>query len=97
MPLHGQYVEQRDQLNALRDHADALRRRPRVCASPRREGEESTMSTKTDERRAYVEAILNRLRRQYVERVPTPGDGEPLTFEMLQRLCHHIVSEGYGE
>jgi hypothetical protein len=55
------------------------------------------MSTKTEERRAYVEAILNRLRRQYVERAPTPGDGEALTFEMLQRLCHHIVSEGYGE
>jgi hypothetical protein len=55
------------------------------------------MSTKTDERRAYVEAILNRLRRQYVERVPTPSDGEALTFEMLQRLCHYIVSEGYGE
>jgi hypothetical protein len=55
------------------------------------------MDTKTDARRAYVEAILNRLRRQYVERAPTPGDDEALTFEMLQRLCRHVTSEGYGE
>ena len=55
------------------------------------------MSTKTDERRAYVEAILNRLRRQYVERAPIAEDGEALTFELLQRLCHYVVSEGYGE
>ena len=55
------------------------------------------MSAKTDERRAYVEALLNRLRRQYVERAPTPGDGEALTFETLQRLCRYVTSEGYGE
>ena len=55
------------------------------------------MSTKTDERRAYVEAILNRLRRQYVERAPMSDDGEALTFELLQRLCHYVISEGYGE
>jgi len=56
------------------------------------------MDTRTDERRAYVETLLNRLRRLYVERAPLPAeDAEPLSFEMLQRLCHSITSEGYGE
>jgi hypothetical protein len=56
------------------------------------------MDTRTDERRAYIETLLNRLRRMYVERAPMPGDdGEALSFEMLQRLCRHITSEGYGE
>jgi hypothetical protein len=56
------------------------------------------MDTRTDERRAYIESLMNRLRRLYVERAPLPGDeAEPLSFEMLQRLCHHITSEGYGE
>jgi|GraSoiStandDraft_41_1057321.scaffolds.fasta_scaffold2316255_3 hypothetical protein len=56
------------------------------------------MNTKTDERRAYIELLLNRLRRLYVERTPTTEDGgEALSFEMLQRLCHHVTSEGYGE
>ena len=56
------------------------------------------MDTKTNERRAYIEALLNRLRRQYVERRPMPTDsGETLSFEMLQRLCQHVLREGYGE
>ena len=55
------------------------------------------MSAKTNERREYVETILNRLRSQYVERTPTPGEGTALTFEMLQRLCRYVTGEGYGE
>ncbi len=49
------------------------------------------MDTRTDEQRAYLEALLNRLRRLYVERVQLPGDGKTLSFELLQRpllLCH---------
>jgi len=55
------------------------------------------MDTRTDARRAYVEALLNRLRRLYVERVQLPGDGKRFSFELLQRLCYSIASEGYGE
>jgi hypothetical protein len=55
------------------------------------------MDTRTDEQRAYVEALLNRLRRLYVERAELPGEGELLSFEVLQQLCRYIVSEGYGE
>jgi hypothetical protein len=55
------------------------------------------MDTRTDERRAYVEALLNRLRRLYVERVQLPGDGKGFSFELLQRLCYYVTSEGYGE
>jgi hypothetical protein len=57
------------------------------------------MDTSTD-RSAYVESLLNRLRRQYVERTPLPArtgdETDALTFELLRRLCHHILSEGYG-
>jgi hypothetical protein len=59
------------------------------------------MNTDTDERRAYVEAIMNRLRRQYAERalIPTKAEdeGETLSLQMLQRLYRHVMSEGYGE
>ena len=59
------------------------------------------MNTDTDERRAYVEAIMNRLRRQYAERVLMPtkaeDEGEMLSLQMLQRLYRHVMSEGYGE
>ena len=55
------------------------------------------MDTRTDEQRAYIEALLNRLRRLYVERAEMPGEGEILSFEVLQKLCRHVVSEGYGE
>jgi hypothetical protein len=52
-------------------------------------------------RSAYVELLLNRLRRQYVERTPLPGrqedeQGEPLSFAMLRRLCELVLTEGYG-
>ena len=59
------------------------------------------MNTDTDERRAYVEAIMNRLRRQYAERalIPTKteNEGETLSLQLLQRLYRHVMSEGYGE
>jgi hypothetical protein len=58
------------------------------------------MSTKTDERRAYVEAIMNRLRRHYAERTPLPNDDDTektLSLQLLQRLYRHVMSEGYGE
>ena len=59
------------------------------------------MNTDTDERRAYVEAIMNRLRRQYAERALLPtkteDEGETLSLQMLQRLYRHVMSEGYGE
>jgi hypothetical protein len=59
------------------------------------------MNTDTDERRAYVEAIMNRLRRQYAERTLVPAkeeaEGEALSLQMLQRLYRHVMSEGYGE
>ena len=60
------------------------------------------MNTETDARRAYVEAIMNRLRRHYAERTPLPtqdpdGEGETLSLQLLQRLYRHVMSEGYGE
>ena len=57
------------------------------------------MNTETDERRAYIESIMNRLRRHYAERTPLPGNQqqEALTLQMLQRLYRHVMSEGYGE
>lgn len=59
------------------------------------------MNTDTDKRRAYVEAIMNRLRRQYAERalMPTKTEdvSETLSLQMLQRLYRHVMSEGYGE
>jgi len=57
------------------------------------------MNTETDKRRAYVEGLMNRLQRLYVERTPLPtrDDEESLSLELLQRLYHHIMSEGYGE
>jgi hypothetical protein len=57
----------------------------------------SPMGARTDEQRAYVETLLNRLRRLYVEREPMPEGENALSFEMLQRLCYHISTEGYGE
>ncbi len=57
------------------------------------------MNTETDERRAYIESIMNRLRRHYAERRPLPGheDQEALSLHMLQRLYRHVMNEGYGE
>ena len=57
------------------------------------------MNTETEKRRAYVEALLSRLQRQYAERTPLPAhdDGESLSLALLQRLYRHIMSEGYGE
>lgn len=56
------------------------------------------MNTETDERRAYIETIMNRLRRHYAERTALPDrEGETLTLQMLQRLYRHVISEGYGE
>ena len=59
------------------------------------------------DRDVYVESLLTRLRRQYVERtslpppVPEPEwvaeSGESLSFAMLRRLCQCVLSEGYGE
>ena len=57
------------------------------------------MQTQTDARRAFVEAIINRLRRHYAERTPLPDrdDGETLSLALLQRLYRYVLSEGYGE
>jgi len=57
------------------------------------------METQTDERRIFVEAIMNRLRRHYAEQTPLPGDDDAQTLSLaqLQRLYRHVVSEGYGE
>ena len=56
------------------------------------------MNNETDTRRAYVEAIMNRLRRHYAERIALPGrEDETLSLQMLQRLYRHVMSEGYGE
>jgi len=62
----------------------------------------SGMNTETNARRAYVEAIMNRLRRHYAERAVIPGgedgeEGQTLSLQMLQRLYRHVMSEGYGE
>lgn len=60
------------------------------------------MSTDTDAKRAYIDNLISRLRRQYEEGRPLPGrveheEGEPLSMALLQRLYRHIISEGYGE
>jgi hypothetical protein len=57
------------------------------------------MNTQTDERRAYIEAIMNRLRRHYAEQTLLPGcdDAETLSLALLQRLYRYVMSEGYGE
>ena len=59
------------------------------------------MNTDTDERRAYVEAIMNRLRRQYAERalIPTKAEdeGEAFSLQMLQRLYRNFWRVGLGE
>jgi hypothetical protein len=57
------------------------------------------MNTQTDQRRAYVEAIMNRLRRHYAEQtlLPKRDDAETLSLALLQRLYRYVMSEGYGE
>ncbi len=57
------------------------------------------MQTPSDERRTFVEAIINRLRRHYAEQTPLPGneDTQTLSLAQLQRLYRCVVSEGYGE
>jgi hypothetical protein len=57
------------------------------------------MSMYTDKRRAFVEAIMDRLRRHYAERTPLPGeeDEQTLSLAQLQRLYRYVLSEGYGE
>ncbi|HEU5016075.1 MAG TPA: hypothetical protein VFT66_26360 [Roseiflexaceae bacterium] len=56
------------------------------------------MNTETDKRKAYIESVMNRLRRHYAERTPLPDrENETLTLQMLQRLYRHVISEGYGE
>ena len=57
------------------------------------------MNTQTDERRAYVEAIMNRLRRHYAEQtlLPNSDDAKTLSLALLQRLYRSVMSEGYGE
>jgi hypothetical protein len=57
------------------------------------------METQPDERRTFVEAIMNRLRQHYAEQTPLPGDTDTqaLSLAQLQRLYRYVVSEGYGE
>ena len=57
------------------------------------------MQTQADTRRAFVQAIMIRLRRHYAERTPLPNrdDGETLSLALLQRLYRYVMSEGYGE
>ena len=57
------------------------------------------METQTDARRAFVEAIMNSLRRHYTEQTPLPGndDTQTLSLAQLQRLYRYVMSEGYGE
>ncbi|HEU4327261.1 MAG TPA: hypothetical protein VFS21_29250 [Roseiflexaceae bacterium] len=56
------------------------------------------MNTETDERRMFIESIMNRLRRHYAERTSLPSrPDESLTLQMLQRLYRYVMSEGYGE
>lgn len=56
------------------------------------------MDHDSEARRVFVEAILNRLRRHYVEQTPLPdSETETLTFETLRRLCEYVLAEGYGE
>jgi hypothetical protein len=57
------------------------------------------METQPDERRTFVEMIMNRLRRHYAELTPLPGneDTQTLSLAQLQRLYRCVISEGYGE
>jgi hypothetical protein len=57
------------------------------------------MHTDTDERRAFVVAIMNRLRRHYAARTILPGDDNEqiLSLQQLQRLYRYVLCEGYGE
>ena len=57
------------------------------------------METQTNELRAFVETIMNRLRRHYAEQTPLPGnqDTQTLSLAQLQRLYRSVMSEGYGE
>jgi hypothetical protein len=57
------------------------------------------METQTDARRAFVEAIMNRLQRHYAEQTPLPRneDMQTLSLAQLQRLYRYVISEGYGE
>jgi len=57
------------------------------------------MEPHTDARRAFVAAIMNRLRGHYAEQAPLPGTDEtqPLSLAQLQRLYRCVMSEGYGE
>ena len=57
------------------------------------------MQTQSDERRTFVEAIINRLQRHYAEQTPLPGkeDTQTLSLAQLQRLYRCVLSEGYGE
>ena len=57
------------------------------------------METQPDARRAFVEAIMNRLQRHYAEQTPLPSneDTQTLSLAQLQRLYRYVVSEGYGE
>jgi hypothetical protein len=59
------------------------------------------MELPTRAHRAYSDAIISRLRRRYVEQDAVPGPGPyaatPMTFQLLRKLCQHVVAEGYGE
>jgi hypothetical protein len=57
------------------------------------------MQTQADSRRAFVQAIMHRLQRHYVESTPLPDrdDEETLSLALLQRLYRYVMSEGYGE
>ena len=57
------------------------------------------MQTQSDERRTFVEAIINRLWRHYAQQTPLPGneDMQMLSLAQLQRLYRYVMSEGYGE
>jgi hypothetical protein len=57
------------------------------------------METQPDERRTFVEMIMNRSRRHYAELTPLPGneDAQTLSLAQLQRLYRYVISEGYGE
>lgn len=55
------------------------------------------MSARTENNRLYVEALLNRLRRLYVERAKIPGQPKTMTFDQLQRLCMYVTTEGYAQ
>ncbi|HNP73120.1 MAG TPA: hypothetical protein PLO33_11650 [Kouleothrix sp.] len=60
------------------------------------------MNADTAAKRAYIDQLINRLRRQYEEQRLLPAreegaEGEPLSMSLLQRLYRHVLSEGYGE